>query len=189
MTTLTPRFSSVLASSSLLLPNSVMLARIGTSTAARNRSKSASPAMASGKIRSAPASAKAFARSIASPMPFTAAASVRAAMTKAGSRRAATAALIRRTAVSRSVTSLPSRCPQRLGLTWSSMCSPATPASSRTATVRAAFIGSPNPVSASTSDGRLVTRAICCARPATSVSVVSPMSGSPRSAEITAPDT
>jgi len=55
--------------------------------------------------------------------------------------------------------------------------------------VRAAFIGSPNPVSASTSDGSAVTRAICCARPATSDRVVSPMSGSPRSAEITAPDT
>jgi len=63
------------------------------------------------------------------------------------------------------------------------------PASSSTAAVRAAFIGSPNPVSASTSDGSAVTRAICCARPATSDRVVSPMSGSPRSAEITAPDT
>src|SRR5690606_13307083 len=50
-------------------------------------------------------------------------------------------------------------------------------------------LGSPNPVSASTRVGRSVTRAICPARSATSVRVVSPMSGSPRSAESTAPDT
>ena len=82
-------------------------------------------------------------------------------MTKPGSRRAATAALIRRTATCASTTSLPSRWPQRLGLTWSSMCSPAAPASSSSCTVRAAFIGSPNPVSASTRAGSAVTRAIC----------------------------
>jgi hypothetical protein len=125
---------------------------------------------------------------MASSMPFTAAASVRAAMTNAGSLLAETAALIRLTASPGETTSLPSRCPQRLGLTWSSMCIPATPASSRTWTVRATFIGSPNPVSASTRLGSAVTRAICPARPATSVRVVSPMSGSPRSAERTAPE-
>ena len=48
--------------------------------------------------------------------------------------------------------------------------------------VRATFIGSPKPVSASMIAGSSVIRAICCPRPATSVSVVSPMSGSPRSA-------
>ncbi|CPU65698.1 Uncharacterised protein [Mycobacteroides abscessus] len=76
-----------------------------------------------------------------------------------------------------------------MGLTWSSTCAPATPASSSAWTVRATFIGSPKPVSASTSAGRSVTRAICCERPATSVRVVRPMSGRPRSADSTAPDT
>jgi len=114
--------------------------------------------------------------------------SVRAMMSRFGSRRAETAARMRLIAVSESTTALPSRWPQRLGLTWSSMCRPATPASSRVCTVRATFIGSPNPVSASTSDGRSVIRLICWARAATSVRVVSPMSGRPRSAEITAPE-
>jgi hypothetical protein len=40
------------------------------------------------------------------------------------------------------------------------MWRPATPASSIVCTVRATFIGSPNPVSASTSVGRSVIRAI-----------------------------
>ena len=73
---------------------------------------------------------------------------------------------------------LPSRCPQRLGLTWSSRCRPAMPASSRTVTVRAALIGSPKPVSASISVGQVGDRArSACLCAATSVSVVSPMSG------------
>ena len=55
--------------------------------------------------------------------------------------------------------------------------------------VRAAFIGSPNPVSASINVGRSVTDAICAPRAVTSVSVVKPMSGSPRSADNTAPET
>jgi hypothetical protein len=63
-----------------------------------------------------------------------------------------------------------------------------TPASSSVCTVRATFIGSPKPVSASTSDGRSVILAIWPARVATSVSVVSPISGKPRSALITAPE-
>ncbi len=49
-------------------------------------------------------------------------------------------------------------------------------------------MGSPNPVSASTMAGRSVTRAICPARWATSVSVVSPMSGSASSLASTAPE-
>ena len=74
---------------------------------------------------------------------------------KFGSRRASTAARMRLIAVSASTTSLPSRWPQRFGLTWSSMWRPATPASSSSCTVRATFIGSPKPVSASTSDGQV----------------------------------
>ncbi|RZS68826.1 hypothetical protein EV187_1264 [Agromyces ramosus] len=65
---------------------------------------------------------------------------------------------------------------------------PARPASSISCTVRATFIGSPKPVSASMIAGSSVMRAICLPRPATSVSVVSPMSGRPRSAESTAPE-
>ena len=55
--------------------------------------------------------------------------------------------------------------------------------------VRAALIGSPNPVSASISVGRSVIEAICAPRPVTSVNVVSPMSGNPKSADNTAPET
>ncbi len=91
-------------------------------------------------------------------------------------------------AVSSSTTDLPSRWPQRFGLIWSSMWVPARPASSSVWIVRATFIGSPNPVSASMIAGSSVIRAICCPRPATSVSVVRPMSGRPRSALSTAPE-
>jgi hypothetical protein len=86
-------------------------------------------------------------------------------------------------------TSLPSRWPQRLGLTWSSRWQPARPRSSSSATALAAFRGSPKPVSASASTGRRVADAICLAREATSVMVVSPTSGRPSSAATTAPDT
>ncbi len=68
------------------------------------------------------------------------------------------------------------------------MCSPARPAFSISWTVRATFMGSPKPVSASTMAGRSVMRAICPARVATSVSVVRPMSGRPRSLASTAPE-
>ena len=47
-----------------------------------------------------------------------------------------------------------------LGLTWSSMWQPHRPSSSNSCTVRAAFSGSPNPVSASMSAGNAVTRAM-----------------------------
>src|SRR5699024_11055706 len=99
------------------------------------------------------------------------------------------AARILRTASAASTTCLPSRCPQRFGFTWSSMWQPARPASSSIWMVRATFIGSPKPVSASTIVGRSLIRAICPARVATSGNVVSPMSGSPRSAASTAPET
>src|SRR5699024_7878147 len=54
--------------------------------------------------------------------------------------------------------------------------------------VRARFMGSPKPVSASTRDGRSVIRAIWPARLATSGRVVRPMSGRPRSLASTAPE-
>ena len=49
--------------------------------------------------------------------------------------------------------------------------------------VRATFIGSPNPVSMSTIEGSEVTREMARPRWAISVSVIRPISGSPRSAE------
>jgi hypothetical protein len=55
--------------------------------------------------------------------------------------------------------------------------------------VRATPIASPNPVSASISAGSDVAAAIWAPRPATSVRVVTPTSGSPRSADRAAPDT
>ena len=94
-------------------------------------------------------------------MPSTARMSVRAMIRKFGSRRASTAARMRLIAVSSSTTALPSRCPQRFGLIWSSMCVPARPASSSVWIVRATFIGSPKPVSASMIAGSSVIRAIC----------------------------
>src|SRR5688572_9208379 len=185
-------FTPTLCSSSTvnraLLPNSVMLARIGTSTASRMALNSSRLAMASGKMASAPASTSALARSWAASRPSTARMSVRAMMRKFGSRRASAAARMRLVAVSRSTTFLPSRWPQRLGLNWSSMWQPASPAFSSSWTLRATFMGSPKPVSASTMAGRSVMRAICPARVATSVSVVSPMSGRPRSLASTAPE-
>ena len=126
---------------------------------------------------------------MASSMPWVPAASVRAQMTKLSSRRSATAAEIRRTINSVLTTSLPSRCPHRFGFTCSSKWQPARPASSNAAMVRAADMGSPKPVSASTSTGRSVARAMWPERWATSVRVVSPMSGKPRSLAKTAPDT
>src|SRR5699024_8022291 len=50
---------------------------------------------------------------------------------KFSSRRPCTAARMRRTASSVSTTCLPSRWPQRLGLTWSSMWQPSSPAAVR----------------------------------------------------------
>ena len=139
-----------------------MLARIGTSTAARIACElargRASPRGRSRRRRRRRAPWRGL---IAASSPSTARMSVRAMIRKFGSRRASTAARMRLMAVSRSTTFLPSRWPQRFGLTWSSMWQPARPASSSSWTVRATFIGSPKPVSASTIAGRSVIRAIC----------------------------
>ena len=74
-----------------------------------------------GKIASAPASAYFRARLSAASKFSTARASVRAMIMKSGSRRAATAALIRAIISLRSTIDLPARCPQRFGNSWSSM--------------------------------------------------------------------
>ena len=82
-------------------------------------------------------------------MPVTPRASVRAMITKSGSRRADTAALILATISPADTSTLPDRWPQRLGNSWSSRWRPATPASSKRRTVRSTLTASPKPVSAS----------------------------------------
>ena len=83
---------------------------------------------ASTNSRSAPASHASCARAIASSMPLTASASVRAMITKSGSSRASSAALILPSHSAGGTTALPVMWPQRFGNTWSSMKRPATPA-------------------------------------------------------------
>jgi hypothetical protein len=57
--------------------------------------------------------------------------------------RASTAARTFSTISAASITSLPSMWPQRLGATWSSMCSAATPAAAYSRTVRITLSGLP----------------------------------------------
>ena len=66
-----------------------------------------------------------------SSMPCVASVSVRDLMMKSGSRRASAAARISPTPSSSEMTSLPFMWPQRLGHTWSSIMTPASPASSK----------------------------------------------------------
>ncbi len=94
---LTPTEASSSTVNRGVAPNSVMLASTGTPTASTNSRYCSSSVIASGKIMSAPASTQARARSIADCMPSTAKASVRAMITKSGSVRASTAALMRST--------------------------------------------------------------------------------------------
>ena len=86
------------------------------------------PVGASTNSRSAPASRAICARSMASSTPLTASASVRAMITKSGSWRASSAALIFAIQSAVGITALPAMWPQRFGNTWSSMNRPATPA-------------------------------------------------------------
>ena len=112
--------------------------------------------MASGNTASAPACTQATRRSIMRSRPSLASASLRAMTMKLASVRASTAALTRSTISSRVTTSLPGRWPQRLACTWSSMCRPAAPALLNERTVRAMLKAEPQPVSASTSSGKLL---------------------------------
>ena len=100
---------------------------------------------------------------------------------KFGSRRASTAARMRLQRGVQVHHLLAVEVAAALGVELVLDVEPARPASSSSWTVRATFMGSPKPVSASTIAGRSVIRAICPARVATSVSVVRPMSGRPRS--------
>ena len=80
-------------------------------------------------------------------------ASVRAMIRRSRSRRVSTAAFTFSTISAAGITSLPAKCPQRLGKTWSSICSASAPARSSSSTVRTMFRGLPKPVSASTTSG------------------------------------
>src|SRR5882757_3586374 len=80
-------------------------------------------------------------------------ASVRATISRSGSRRASTAALILATISAAGMTALPSKWPQRLGNTWSSIWIASAPARPRSLTVRTMFMALPKPVSASTISG------------------------------------
>ena len=93
--------------------------------------------------------------------------------------RADTAARIFAAMLEESINDFPVRCPHRLGIFWSSRCSPATPASSYSRTVRSTLKASPKPVSASHKTGSDVARASTAACSANSVWESSPTSGSP----------
>ena len=166
-----------------------MLASTGTLILDVNSRYSSSVRRASAKIMSAPASRYASARSMAAVWPSTAWASVRAMMTKAGSCRASTAALMRSDISSAGTRALPGRWPQRLVCTWSSRCIPAAPDLMRSCVVRAMLNAAPQPVSASTSSGRSVAAVMRRTSSQTSFSEVIPRSGSPNEAFATpAPD-
>ena len=77
-------------------------------------------------------------------------------ITKSGSSRASSAALIFASHSAGGTTALPAMWPQRLGKTWSSMKRPATPAFSYRRTARATLVTLPKPVSASASIGSAV---------------------------------
>lgn len=76
--------------------------------------------MASRKMQSAPAATYSLERLMASSRPSFSRASVRAITIQSGSVRASTAASILPTISRVEISRLPSRCPQRLGTTWSS---------------------------------------------------------------------
>ena len=136
---------------------------------------------------SAPASTQATARSIAASMPSTAIASVRAMTTKPASLRASTAALTRSTISAAGTIALPGRCPQRLAATWSSMCMAPAPALTSERTVRAMLKAPPQPVSASTSNGRSQTSVMRRMSTSTSSRLLIPRSGMPSELAATPP--
>jgi hypothetical protein len=92
---------------------------------------------------SAPASQQRLTRSMASSKPFIWRASLRAMITKLGSRRTRTAVLIFITISAVGITCLPAKWPQRFGVTWSSSRMPAAPAASNISTVRWTLCRSP----------------------------------------------
>lgn len=156
-----------------------MLASSGASISSRTRFISSALSMASRKMQSAPAWTYSFDLRIASSRPSFSRASVRAMSTQSGSVRASTAASILPTISRVEMSRLPSRCPQRLGTTWSSRCPPTMPARSNSRTHRQVFIALPYPASMSMITGRSTARQMFLAFHAISVMVVNPRSGMP----------
>ncbi len=101
-------------------------------------------------------------------------------MTKSSLRRASQAARTLPTISATGTVRLPSRCPHRFGLSWSSRWMPATPARSKARTVRTTFTALPKPVSASQNTGTSTTSTMRPAFCTNSSSVPSAMSGTPR---------
>ena len=116
---------------------------------------------------------------MAASSPSQAMASVRAMIISSGSCRAWQATLIFVHISPASTSVLSSRCPQRLGKAWSSICRAATPALSNARTVRSTFAVPPKPVSASAITGRSQASTIRSSCASTSVNPSSPMSGMP----------
>jgi hypothetical protein len=87
------------------------------------------------------------------------------------------------------INALPSRCPHRLGNTWSSRCSPAAPARWYSITVRRVISSSPKPVSASAITGRPEPMTTSRTTRAKWSSVSSPISGTPAATEVAPPET
>src|SRR6266508_5546681 len=139
MTILKPIRSSSATFTAGVRPPWTMLARSGALTSRATRWISSSVWGASTKITSAPASAARLPRSMASSRLVTARASVRAMMTRSGSVRYSLAARILSQNPCVGMICLPAMWPHFLGATWSSMCSPATPARSYSRTVRTTF--------------------------------------------------
>jgi len=111
-----------------IIGESVTLTISGFGTFFATFAMSSFDSSASAYMQSAPASAYRLSRRIASSTPWVPAASVREMMMKSGSRRASHAAFTFCTISSAGMTLLPAMCPQRLGHTWSSNMTAATPA-------------------------------------------------------------
>ena len=109
-------------------------------------------------------------------------------ITKPGSVRASTAALMRSAISSVETSSLPGRWPQRLAPTWSSMCIAAAPALISERVVRATLKAlAPKPVSTSTSSGRSQTSVMRRMSISTSSRLEMPRSGMPSEPAATPP--
>ena len=98
---------------------------------------------ASANSRSAPASRYMVSRRITSLIPWVASTSVRDMMTRSGVSRASAAARIFSAPSSAETTSLPIMWPQRLGQSWSSIMTPATPARSKARMVKCTLTALP----------------------------------------------
>ena len=119
-----------------VLPPGNMLIKTGTSNKQGIDSTCSAVSGASMKTISAPDSTIDCAREIAISNPSIAIASVLPMIKKSSARRTFTADSILRHIESFEISDLPSRCPQRFGKLWSSICTPLIPAASNIWTIR-----------------------------------------------------